>query len=151
MVIDGNFLFKENVVEVEKVLDSHEYVRVDEAVTSEESLEVWVLGVRLETIVKLGHVEVFFGIVKFIDIVFYVPFWEALSQEKFTCLERHIVDKWENVLLVGSIFHDLTPNIFIDTFSEEKIVDNIEHWWIVKSVSDRLKSAFKGCMQLRVA
>jgi len=40
MVIDGNFLFKENVVEVEKVLDSHEYVRVDEAVTSEESLEV---------------------------------------------------------------------------------------------------------------
>ena len=79
MIVDGNFLVVENVVQVKEVLDGHEDARVDHAVSRQERLELSICQVRVIQMILSNDREVLLRVIELVHVVFQVPLREALS------------------------------------------------------------------------
>lgn len=69
MELYSNFVLHKNVMKSKQVVHSHEWHRVDIAVSCEECSEILVLAIRLIVVIKLHHIEVFFGIKELVLVV----------------------------------------------------------------------------------
>lgn len=93
MIVYGNLLLEEHVVQIEHVRNSGEGNGVNKAVTSQECLEFCILDVRLEIVIEFTDVEVLFSIVKLVNVVVKVPIGEALLQPELAHLEWSVVNE----------------------------------------------------------
>ena len=79
MVVDGDFLVMEDVVQIEEILDRDEDAGVHIAVARQEGLELRVCYVGMVKIIQFYDRKVLLCMVELVDVVLQVPLREALS------------------------------------------------------------------------
>ncbi len=99
MIIYGNFLLEEHVVQIEHVRNSGEGDGVNKAVTCQECLELCILDIRLKIVIEFTDVKVLLSIVKLVNIVIKVPIGEVLLQPELAHFEWSVVNKGQNISL----------------------------------------------------
>jgi hypothetical protein len=80
MVIDGDLLVEEAVMQGEELVDSLEHDRVDQALRLQEQEEVLVFFVLVIHIFMLDDVVVLLGMPQFVAEEVQVPLWEHTLQ-----------------------------------------------------------------------
>ena len=70
MVIDGNLLIKERVVQIEKVVHSHEVDWENQTLLIQEAFKLNVFLIKYTKLILLCLVEVLFSIKEFVNIFF---------------------------------------------------------------------------------
>jgi len=91
MVIDGDLLVEEAVMQGEELVDGLEHDRVDQALRLQEQEEVLVFFVLVIHIFMLDDVVVLLGMPQFVAEEVQVPLWEHTLQVQEGCLETFVV------------------------------------------------------------
>lgn len=104
VVLYGDLLLPENVVEIEKVVLGHQHDGVNEALLVQEGLHVEILAVLGSQIVYLDLIEVPFSVVEFVEVLpgIHLIIFEVVLQVKFGELERFVVNDRQHVILCNS-------------------------------------------------
>ena len=132
VVVDGDFLVMEDVVQIEEILDRDEDAGVHIAVARQEGLELRVCYVGMVKIIQFYDRKVLLCMVELVDVVLQVPLREALSQEQLAGLERLVVDYRQDFFLFGHVIDDFPPNLLVFALSEEHVVHCVEHTGVVE-------------------
>jgi hypothetical protein len=99
VVLNGDLLIVEDIIQIEQIMESHEVYWVDQAFLIQEALHFVVFNVLDSHVIKLHLIEVPLGVVESIHILFNVDLWQVVHQEKARELEWLVVRDWQHVIL----------------------------------------------------
>ena len=125
MQIDSNFVLQKDVVQIKQVVEGHESGGIHKTVPRQERLEIHVLLVTPEVVLKFDHVEILLRVPSLIVEIFQVHFREHISAIVFRRFERLIIEDGDNFWLSFGLVSQRLPQFLVFVLSEEHPVEGV--------------------------